>query len=264
MKLWEAASGKLLAPLQGHTDAIENVAWSPDGKTLALFFLDRTVESWEARLISRSIWLNICVLAGYGSSVANRLGTKRRPVRDPTKPAKSASFEVVNLRGATLLGIERSSLSGAQKLREQLSLLLHAGNLPGAVGIWKATPREAADPANRRLLLAALSVSAADDLLSNTTWRALWLTEQIQAIIKPDAMLDPAVSLAMLRLGTRLTLAGSADTKVASASESFSVRLTGVAPALWFVALGQNLLAAATDPDATEQDREAVWQNCVV
>ena len=139
-------------------------------------------------------------------------------------------------------------------------MLLRAGNFPGAVAIWKATPAEAADPAIRRLLLADLSVSASDDLLSNTSWRALWLTEQIQAIIiiTPQAMLDPAVSLAMLRLGTRLTLAGAAETKVASVSESFSVRLTGLAPRSWFVALGQNLLAAATETDATKQEREAV------
>jgi hypothetical protein len=77
-------------------------------------------------------------------------------------------------------------------------------------------------------------------------------------MITPEAMLDPAVSLAMLRLGTQLTLAGSAETKVASVGENFSARLTGLAPRSWSVALGQNLLAAATETDATKQQREAV------
>jgi WD40 repeat protein len=252
VKLWEAASGKLLATLQVHTASIDSVAWSPDGKTLALFFSDHTVELWEAPSVFE------IDLAEYLRSRWIRLVASEVDWKPNGHLLRDQSFQVVNLRGATLLSIERSGLSGSQKLREQLSLLLRAGNLPEAVAIWKATPAEAADPAIRRLLLADLSVSASDDLLSNTSWRALWLTEQIQAIITPEAMLDPAVSLGMLRLGTRLTLAGSAETKVASVSESFSVRLTGLAPRFWFVALGQNLLAAATETNATKQQREAV------
>ena len=48
MKLWEAATGKLLSTLQGHTGEVYSVAWSPDGKTLASGSSDQTVKLWEA------------------------------------------------------------------------------------------------------------------------------------------------------------------------------------------------------------------------
>ena len=170
---------------------------------------------------------------------------------------RDRSFDVVNLRGTTLLGIERSGSVGSQKLSEELSLLLRAGNFPEAIAIWNATSAEAADSPIRRMLLAALSASAADDLFSDTRWRGLWLTEQMQSMITSEAMLDPAVSLGMLRLDTQLALAGSDERKVVSVRESFNARIAGMAPRSWFVALGRNLLAAATETDATKKERQA-------
>jgi WD40 repeat protein len=46
--LWEAATGRLHAILNGHTDRVTLLAWSPDGKTLASGSLDKTVILWEA------------------------------------------------------------------------------------------------------------------------------------------------------------------------------------------------------------------------
>jgi tetratricopeptide (TPR) repeat protein len=111
------------------------------------------------------------------------------------------------------------------------------------------------------MLLAALSTSAADDLFLDTRWRGLWLTEQMQSIITSEAMLDPAVSLGMLRLVTQLALAGSDDKKVVSIRESFNARMAGMAPRSWFVALGQNLLTAATGTDATTNERQAAVEH---
>ena len=47
VKLWEAATGKLLSTLQGHTDKVTSVTWSPDGETLASGSSDQTVKLWN-------------------------------------------------------------------------------------------------------------------------------------------------------------------------------------------------------------------------
>jgi hypothetical protein len=75
-------------------------------------------------------------------------------------------------------------------------------------------------------------------------------------MITSEAMLDPAVSLGILRLDTQLALAGSDETNVVSVRESFNARIAGMAPQSWFVALGRNLLAVATETDATKEERQ--------
>jgi hypothetical protein len=251
VKLWEAATGKLLASLEGHTASVESVAWSPDGKTLASGSEDRTVKLWETSGIPeidlaeylRSGWIRFVGSEMVWESNENLL--------------RERSYNVVNLRGATLLDIERSGLVGSQKLPQELSLLLRAGNFPEAIAIENAKSVEAADSPTRRMLLVALSASAADDLLSNTRWQVLWLTEQIQSMITSEAMLDPAVSLGMLCLATQLALADSDEKEVISERESFNARMASIAPRSWFVALGQNLLDIVTKTDTAEKKRQA-------
>ncbi|MFP6691870.1 MAG: WD40 repeat domain-containing protein [Pirellulales bacterium] len=48
VKVWDAASGKLVDTLKGHTGHVQSVAWSPDGKRLASGSNDVTVKVWEA------------------------------------------------------------------------------------------------------------------------------------------------------------------------------------------------------------------------
>jgi WD40 repeat protein len=47
-KLWDPATGKLLATLGGHTDAVTAVAWAANGKTLVTASNDKTAVVWES------------------------------------------------------------------------------------------------------------------------------------------------------------------------------------------------------------------------
>ena len=47
-KVWDAASGKELLTLKGHSDAIRSVAFSPDGQRIVTGSGDQTAKVWEA------------------------------------------------------------------------------------------------------------------------------------------------------------------------------------------------------------------------
>ena len=48
IKLWDAASGKLLRTLEGHSKEVTSLAFSPDGARIASGSLDHTVRLWNA------------------------------------------------------------------------------------------------------------------------------------------------------------------------------------------------------------------------
>jgi tetratricopeptide (TPR) repeat protein len=63
VKLWDAATGRELCPLRGHTDLVEGVAFSPDGR-LATASLDRTIKLWDT-----ATGHEVCTLRGHTSGV---------------------------------------------------------------------------------------------------------------------------------------------------------------------------------------------------
>ncbi len=63
-RIYDAASGSLVAELRGHRDAVNSVAFSPDGKRIATASMDNTAKVWdtaswrELATLSAGTWVN--------------------------------------------------------------------------------------------------------------------------------------------------------------------------------------------------------------
>ncbi len=64
VRIWDVATGRPLATLEGHTDRVRAVAFAPDGKSLATASSDGTVRLWDV-----ASWRERSVLKGHADSV---------------------------------------------------------------------------------------------------------------------------------------------------------------------------------------------------
>ena len=47
-RIWDATTGELVRALEEHGDAVNSVAWSPDGMRVATGSRDNTARIWDA------------------------------------------------------------------------------------------------------------------------------------------------------------------------------------------------------------------------
>jgi dipeptidyl aminopeptidase/acylaminoacyl peptidase len=136
-KVWEAANGRELLTLKGHTGMVNSVSWSPDGKLLATASWDGTAKVWEVAssqqlltLKGHTDWVWSVCWSPNGKRLAtgSRDGTGK--VWDPT-----GGRELLSLQGHTGEVLSVSWSADGRRLA--------TGSGDGTARVWDAAGAEA-------------------------------------------------------------------------------------------------------------------------
>ena len=148
-KIWDAANGRELLTLVGHTDALRSITFSPDGKRVATISDDLTARVWDTTTGKTLFALAApaLVLGFTDHSVAFSPDGKRLAVESENNTAKvwdaSSGDEQLTLTGHTLFicaiafspdgkrlataSDDETAKCGTRDCKELLTLLCHAG-----------------------------------------------------------------------------------------------------------------------------------------
>ena len=133
VRLWDAATGTQKNSLEGHTDGIKSVAFSPDGRTLASGSWDETVRLWNA-----ATGENIRTLEGHTGEVNS---VAFGPDGNTLASAGGEDGETVRLWDLET-GVHRQTLGGTD--REIVGVAFSpdgntlAGATAGRIRLWHA------------------------------------------------------------------------------------------------------------------------------
>ena len=208
-----------------------SVVFSPDGTTVASGAADHTLKLWRPELNRR--WNLAAYLQGWVSlERAEMVGMDEGDNRYTT-----AQLQMRNVPPGTLAALYGKDLSEAARHENALNILLRAENWRSASLLWQHPPAhtEPSLPLRQSYLL-SLAAATAEDLATGVYWRAEWLGREVVAACTPEALLNPAVSLATLRLAREINSSSEVSVEL---REKYLSRVRALAPPEWLQALAE-------------------------
>jgi len=123
-RIWDTASGKLLAVLAGHTAAVRSAAFSPDGLRAVTASLDRTAKVWEA-----AAGKLVATLSGHSDTVASAVYSRDgQRILTAGHDATARLWDAASGEPLAVLTGHSSPVSGASFSPDGLRVLTASGD----------------------------------------------------------------------------------------------------------------------------------------